>query len=303
MTATDDRWHGSVAVRLITGEMAVTVLPRRGAKIASILHAPTGREWLEPPAGELGQAPAFGSVFTDGDMCGWDEMVPTIVSCDYPAEPYQSARLADHGEVWAVEWTVERDHDTVVCTTAGRALPYRFSRTMHAEGSRLSLSYELAVTGTAALWLMWAAHPQFAVHETGTRMVLPRDVDQLVDVTAETPATLVWPSKSLETSERLVSGEGRKLYVAPDSHVGSAALVDGDGSWLRMDWDPAVVPYLGIWLDNRAYSRRPVIVLEPTTGYYDNLAHAHAMNRAPLIEPGKPSRWTVEVSVGTGGLE
>lgn len=303
MTATDSRWRGEAAVRLVTGEMAVTVLPRRGAKIASILHVSTGREWLEPPAGELGKPPEFGSVFTDGDMSGWDEMVPTIVSCEYPAEPHQGARLADHGEVWAVEWTVDRDDDTLVCTTAGGALPYRFSRTMRAAGSRLLLSYELAVTGPAPLWLLWAAHPQFAVHETGTRIVLPPDVDQLVDVTAETPAGLKWPCKSLETSERLAAGEGRKLYIAPDSRVGSAALVDGSGSWLRMAWDPAVVPYLGIWLDNRAYSRRPVIALEPTTGYYDNLALAHAMKRAPLIEPGKPLRWTVEVTVGRGGLE
>jgi galactose mutarotase-like enzyme len=303
VTATGDLWRGETAVHLVTDEMAVTVLPRRGAKIASILYVPAGREWLEPPGGELGKPAGFGSVFTDGDMCGWDEMVPTIIRCGYPADPHLGTMLADHGEVWAVEWTVDSDDEALVCTVAGRALPYRFSRSMRAAGSRLSLSYELAVTGSAPLWLLWAAHPQFAVHETGTRMVLPPDVDQLVDVTAETPTSLEWPSKSLETSEGLASGEGRKLYIAPDTRVGSAALVDGDGTWLQMAWDPAVVPYLGIWLDNRAYSRRPVIALEPTTGYYDNLALAYAMNRAPLIEPGRPLRWTVEVTLGTGGLE
>jgi galactose mutarotase-like enzyme len=290
-------------MRLVTDEVTVTVLPRRGAKIASIVHTPSSREWLEPPEGEMGKPAEFGSVFTDGEMCGWDEMVPTIVSCEYPAEPHQGAQLADHGEVWAVDWTVDRDDDTLVCSTAGRALPYRFSRTMRAAGSKLWLRYELAVTGPAPQWLLWAAHPQFAVHETGTGMVLPPEVDQLVDVTAETPTTVEWPSKSLETSERLPTGTGRRLYVPPDMQVGTAALVDGDGSWLRMAWDPAVVPYLGIWLDNRAYSRRPVIALEPTTGYYDNLALAYTNKRAPLIDPAQPLQWTLEVTVGTGGLK
>jgi len=244
-----------------------------------------------------------GSEMCIRDRCGWDEMVPTIVSCEYPAEPHRGARLADHGEVWAVEWSVDRNQDTLVCSTAGHALPYRFSRTMRATGSMLSVSYELSVTGPAPLWLLWAAHPQFAIHETGTRMVLPSEVDALVDVMAETPATVEWPNRSVEASERLPAGTGRKLYVPPDTHVGSAVLVDGDGAWLRMAWDPAVVPYLGIWLDNRAYSRRPVIALEPATGYYDNLALAHSMKRAPLVDPAQPMQWTVEVTVGAGGLE
>jgi hypothetical protein len=302
VTATDGSWRREGAVSLVTDEMAVTVLPRRGAKIASIVHLPTGREWLEPPNGELGKPPEFGSVFTDGDVCGWDEMVPTIVTCEYPAEPHKGARLADHGEVWAVEWTSQRDGDTLICRTPGRALPYRFSRTMRAVGSILSLDYELAVNGQTPLWLLWAAHPQFAVHESGTRVVLPPNVDQLVDVLAQTPGTVGWPSKSLESSVRLPDGVGRKLYVPPETRVGSAALVDGDGSWLRLAWDPAVVPHLGIWLDNRAYSRRPVIALEPTTGYYDNLAVAFSNKRVPLVLPAKPLRWTVEVTVGTGDL-
>jgi len=299
VTATDGSWRGEAAATLVTDEMAVTVLPRRGAKIASIVDVRSGREWLEPPDGVIGEPREYGSVFTDGEMSGWDEMVPTIVSCEYPAEPHQGARLPDHGEVWAVEWTVKRDGDTLVCSTAGRALPYRFSRTLRAEGPTLWLDYELAVDGPGPLWLLWAAHPQFAVHETGTRIVLPPDVHHLVDDMAD-PAIVGWPSTSLETSARLPEGVGRKLYVPPEHEVGSASLVDGDGSWLRLAWDPAVVPYLGIWLDNRAYSRRPVIALEPTTGYYDNLAVAYSTKRVPMIHPAAPLRWTVEVTVGKG---
>jgi galactose mutarotase-like enzyme len=294
-------WHGEPGNELLSDEVAVVVLPRRGAKIASLRHLPSGREWLEQPAADLREAAAYGSAFTDGEMFGWDEMVPTIVACRYPGEPHGDATLPDHGEVWTLVWSAERAGDAVVCSTGGRVLPYRFTRTMRVAGATLTLDYRLASTGSTPLWLLWAAHPQFLVSQAGTRVVLPPEVDRLVDVTpGRSSHAVAWPSAAAESTLGLSEGAGSKLYVAPETHVGTASLIDGDGSWLRLTWNPDVVGYLGIWLDNRAYARHPVIALEPTTGYYDDLALAVSQGRASSISPEQPLQWTVEVTMGTG---
>jgi galactose mutarotase-like enzyme len=282
-------------------EIEAVVLPRRGAKIASLRHLPSGREWLEQPAGELGEPPAYGSPFTGTELFGWDEMLPTIDGSSYPDGEYRGAPLPDHGEVWTLPWETRTAGETLVSSTAGRALPYRVMRTMRVQDARLRLEYELLATGLTPLWLLWAAHPLFAVDGRRTRIVLPAEVHQLLNVWPSIePGPVRWPSPDVESTSSMPSGTGRKLYALPSAKVGTAGLIDADGSWLRLTWDPELVPYLGIWLDNSAYARHPVIALEPATGFYDDLARAVSQQRVPQVHPHQPLRWSVEVSLGSG---
>jgi hypothetical protein len=301
VTLADVVWRGEPGKRLRTNEIDVLVLPRRGAKIASLQHRPSGREWLEQPVGALRGPATYGSAFVDADMFGWDEMLPTIVGATYPDGDYQGTPLPDHGEVWTLPWETRAAGEVLVCSTAGRALPYRVTRTMRVEGAWLELAYELSAIGPTPLWLLWAAHPQFVVGETGTRIVLPAKIAELVDVTpGRAPENVRWPGPEVESPHGLPSGAGRKLYALPDAKIGTASLIDGDGPWLRLAWDPALVPYLGIWLDNGAYARDPVIALEPSTGYYDDLTLAVSNQRVPYIRPGRSLRWSLEVTLGSG---
>jgi galactose mutarotase-like enzyme len=292
-------FRGEPGVALRNRDLEVVVLPRRGAKIASLRHRPSGREWLEQPVGDLRDAPAYGSAFTDADMFGWDEMLPTITGSSYPDGKLRGAVLPDHGEVWASPWETSTAGETMVCSTAGRALPYRVRRTMCLEDARLQLEYELSTTGSEPLWLLWAAHPQFAVDGHRTRIVLPAEVRQLLDVWPSIePRPVQWPSPGIESASGLPTGASRKLYALPDARIGTAGLVDADGPWLRLSWQPALVPYLGIWLDNGAYARHPVIALEPATGFYDDLARAVSNQRVSRVRPEQALRWSLEVSLG-----
>ncbi len=182
MTPKETTFWGEPAIALHSDDIEVVVLPRRGAKIASLRHASSGREWLEQPAGELGPPPGYGSAFTDAGMFGWDEMLPTITGSAYPDGEYQGAPLPDHGEVWRLPWKTRVAGEAFVWSTSGRVLPYEVTRTMRTVGARLQLEYELAATGTTPLWLLWAAHPQFAVGGRHTRIVLPAEVRHVLDV-------------------------------------------------------------------------------------------------------------------------
>lgn len=282
--------------------MEVTILPGHGGKITSLRHKASGREWLAQPANPLQDPPVYGSPFTAGAMCGWDEMLPTIIACQYPSpDPLHGVHLPDHGEVWALEWAVrDETHDSVLMSVEGRVLPYRLERRVTLAGPSMRLDYRLTVTGREPLWLLWAAHPQFTCLR-GTRLVLPEPVRQLVDVTSPgKPVRCAYPGDAPDRVDALPPGEGRKLYALPDALVSWAALTDSEGSWLRMSWDPAQLRYLGIWLDNRAYSRDPVAALEPSTGFYDDLALAQRSGRAPHISAGTPMQWSLEVTAGQG---
>ena len=303
MTLEEVTFWGEPGVALRSDDLEVVVLPRRGAKIASLRHRSRRREWLEQPAADLHDPPAYGSAFTDAGMFGWDEMLPTIDASSYPDGEHRGVPLPDHGEVWTLPWETRLAGESLVCSTSGRALPYRVTRTMRVQDARLQLEYELSATGTAPLWLLWAAHPQFAVDTRSTRIVLPADVHQLLNVWPNIePERVEWPSPDLESTRGLPGGAGRKLYALPDAKIGTAGLIDADGSWLQLAWDSALVPYLGIWLDNGAYAQHPVIALEPATGFYDDLARAVSNQRTTQVHPERPLRWSLEVRLGSGEL-
>lgn len=288
------------SIQVGSAAVSVTILPARGGKIASLLDKQSGREWLVQPARPLLEPLRYGSSFVAGDMCGWDEMLPTIIACRYPsADRIRRVHLPDHGELWACEWHVlERTSDSVLMAVEGRVLAYRLVRRITVTDATMRLDYRL--TTAEPLWLLWAAHPQF-VCMRDTRIALPQQVHELLDVTVpDNPVQCSWPADSPDHPNALPRGEGRKLYVAPDTSVDWAALVDNDYCWLRLSWDVRRVPYLGVWLDNHAYAGEPVVALEPSTGYYDDLERAHRMGKVPLIDPAGEFRWSIEATVASG---
>jgi galactose mutarotase-like enzyme len=289
----------------MTGHIALTapgirvvIMPARGGKIAELSDLERGRDWLTSPAGTLDGPLRPGTAFTDGDMCGWDEMFPTIVACRYPGPCLGPApELPDHGELWSAAWQVtQTGQRSVLLTVTGAALPYRFARRATVGPSSLRLDYRVQATGCEPLDALWAAHPQFR-SEPGTRVVLPAGVDRVIDVTDRArPAPIRWLADGGRVAD-LPHGSGRKLYLDPGTRVGWAALADPGGARLELSWDPALVPYFGIWLDHQQYSREPCVCLEPATGFYDDLDVAAAGGHVMRLLPGQSARWSVRVTL------
>lgn len=289
-------WYGQSAVELRSGDLRVVVVPELGGKIASLRLG--DREWLAAPAGDL-HRPSYGDTFVDADMSGWDEMLPTIDACVLPS----GAALPDHGEVWSCPWRVERaSADELVCEVSGRVLPYALRRYLSVGSAggvaTLRMDYELRVTGPDPVPLLWAAHPQFVVSPK-TRLVLPSHVDGVWQVWPK-GTRLPWPGDGQPALEGVGEGEARKLYLPTRLRADWCALEEPDGSSLRLNWDPELVPYLGIWIDHGLAARQPVVALEPTTGYYDSLERADRDGRVSVISPGRPLQFTLTVELRAG---
>lgn len=288
-------------LRIAGGTLAISIVPDRGGRIASLLHRSSGREWLAAAPEASRPPPGRDTRFVDADMCGWDEMVPTIDPSPSPLPG--AAELPDHGDAWRWAWEVlEVTPRRVAMAVDGRCLPYRLWRSIEiVDGAHGELRFEYSLTNRApdALPLLWAAHPQFAV-APGTRVVLEEDVRRVLDVTpAGGPVPRVWPD-GLDTVGALAEGGARKLYLDPDAAPNWVGLEDPKGTWLRLSFRLEEVPYLGLWFDRCAFARRPVIALEPTTGFYDHLTRAADGGRVPVVAGGATTRWALTVEVGEG---
>lgn len=265
-------------VRLDTPALSVVVDADRGAKIVS-LREPDGLEWLaaaDPAHPAPPRAP-----FVDAEMAGWDECAPSIVACEVAG-----ASVPDHGDLWDRPFAAVGDE----LVAEGRSLDYRFARAMREVPGGVRFEY-VAQARSTPIPFLWAAHPQF-VAPPGTRVELP-GVTEVVDVLDPAEPLLPWTPERA-TIDTVPRGGCRKVYVPPSVSARGARLVRADGRALELRWSLAC-PYVGVWFDGTAYSREPVIAIEPSTGYFDSLATAVERGRVPVLAPGRPLHWWVEV--------
>lgn len=300
-------WHNFPAITLESKDVRVVIVPDLGAKIVSLFDKTHRREWLVPPMRPLKQS-AYGADFVSQDMSGWDEMLPTIVACDW-----EGIHLPDHGEVWSIPWQLESTDGAVILSVAGVAMSYRFTRSAALiTPNCLELRYSLANTGQTAFPYLWAAHPQFAADAYTTRIVLPPEVTRVVNVIDGDPVwgkageICDWPEAAstdgqtwhLDRVRPVGNRSCRKFYVPSEQAVAWAALVDEKlGCRLRLDWSPSAVPYLGLWVDEGMYNSAPVAALEPSNGYYDSLERAVHNQKVSVLDSGKNVTWTLRVNL------
>ena len=280
-------------VILSSDRIEVTLAAPRGGKITGLLHRDSGRQWLEDAAAVLDGPPDLSRDFDHGDMCGWDEMLPTVEACVVEGQV-----LADHGELWRRPWEVlDQSGPTVTmrCDDRGGLV---MTRRLVVEGSRLSVDYGVVNEGEVDRSLLWAAHPLFR-HRAGTRIAVTGDVVELADDGLRVLGP--WPG-ALSSPDELGVGECAKFFVRVDAPV--ASLIDAEGTWLTMTWDAEAAPYLGVWLDQRAYARHAVVALEPTNVAHDSLEvalRAGAAHSAWRLSPGQERRWSLSVELGASG--
>ncbi len=316
MATKQTTWHGVTAYALENEALRVVVVPQMGAKIVSLLDKRNDVEWFVGPGKRAFQPVAYGASFEQQDMSGWDEMFPTISACTYPGPgPQAGAALPDHGEVWALPWTVtDVDNGSLALAVEGRALPYRLLRRLtYTKPTALRFDYHLINLGLDAMPYIWAAHPQFAC-DLGAEVVLPPQVAQVCNVLPESwgwgapEMTYVWPESAgaegvtvhLDRIGPPTLQRARKFYLLPGQRAGWAMLVrKPSGDWLRMAWDSGQVAYLGLWVDEGALNAESVAALEPATGFYDSLDLAWTKQQVTVLPAGAETHWTLSVQLGT----
>jgi hypothetical protein len=253
-------------------------VPELGGKVASLVSRATGREWLwrNPHLPYRTAAPGDSYVALH-DTGGIDECFPNVA----PGES-----LADHGELWSQAWAVEA-HDAQRVTLRARGAGWRFGRTLGLapDAARIELDYALESLGDRELPFVWCLHALFAL-EPGMQVELP----------GATPLRVPDPrAPGFEPS-------ASKTFAGPLSR-GEATLRSADGrEGLRLRFDPAVIPFVGLWLNFARWSGaggEPYFNLgiEPSIGDRDSLDEARARGTAGRLAPGARLTWSVALEL------
>ena len=273
--------------------------------------------------------------FDQADASGWDECLPSVAACTL--ETYAgAAHVPDHGDLWRVEWknrepksrepgTGNREQGSedvagpVTMTGTCFSLPLILERTAHltesATGWHLQLDYLLRNTGTFAAPWSWAAHPLF-VAEEGDRIVLPEAVATLRlegsggNRLGKSGDTVSWPVASLAHGARSnlsvaqgpESNIGDKLFAGPLSPAENWCALEraNAGVRIKVGFDPAATPYLGLWICYGGWPERPgpkqvCVALEPATAPVDSLAVTGPWSRT--LAPGESFSWAMTVEI------
>jgi galactose mutarotase-like enzyme len=311
-------WHGVAAWAIEGDTHRVVMVPDMGAKIVSLVDKRDGFEWVVGAGPRPVKPVAYGALWHEQDMAGWDEMFPTIIACPYPgAGPLHGTPLPDHGEAWTLPWVAEQTGEgELALTLIGRALPYHLTRqASFAAPNTLRLNYTLVNLSTDAMPYIWAAHAQFVAGLDG-EIVFPAAVTEVINTIPESwgwgpPEThFDWPEATAVDGRRVRIDQvgapslhqGRKLFALPHVRPSWAAVLRRtSGHWLRFEWNPQEVPYLGLWVDEGALNHESVAAPEPTTGWYDNLAMAWDKREVTIVPAGATRQWTLTVRLGTDG--
>lgn len=312
-------------VLIQAGECSVEVAPRFGGKISSIRLR--GQEFLQAPL-----APMAGRnrtmPFAEGDAGGWDECLPSVAECRI-STAQGVATIPDHGDLWRVEWAEPNAGHTKPEKPSPQelsrlslaadcfSLPLRLERTLQLSekqaGWRLDLGYKLSNTGSGPVPWSWSAHPLFSV-EAGDRIVLPDSVRALrvegsgANRVGKSGDTVAWPIGTLKDG----TTSDLSLAQAPESEIGDklfAGPLNEQDAWcalerpaagvrIRVSFEAAATPYLGIWICYGGWPERPgpkqyCVALEPATAPVDSLAETGSWSRT--LEPGGCFEWTMHV--------
>jgi len=317
------RMNGWNAVVLANDAMELIVLPELGGKILSLNSRGTGRNWLwHNPYLQLRRPPADQSSYGAYDFGGWDEVFPTVDPCHVLNSAWSAHPLADHGELWCRPWRIleakcARDESaTLVMSVDDPNLPCYFERALRlsAGPSMLATDYRLENRSEAPMPFIWAAHPLLAIEPgdsvhlpTGTRMTSTASLN--VEFAPERDF-FAWPSSTLDDGKQIDfsqipaadAGYAVKLF-AENLLVGSVEIEHAkSGERLKIEFDPADIPNIGIWMNFGAWSGANTLPyfnlgIEPTSCNSDNLERAFLCGQASMLRPGRIRRWKFSVQL------
>ncbi|WP_112141524.1 aldose epimerase family protein [Glycomyces dulcitolivorans] len=248
-------------ISLAAGEYTVDV-DAVGARIASILHAPTGTEyllttaWGEEDWGGTYQFTGSNEEWHRRYAGGWHTLVPhagDARTLDRVAHPF-------HGEAAWRRWRLT-EADDALCEFAIvlRTAPLTVRRRVTATGTGVLVRQTVWNHSPREAAFTWVEHPAFgpALIGPGTTVAIGGD-----RVDARFPE-----GDELHSDFQVVRAKGRGTASISNADKGTAAV---------LTWDPEVFPFLFVWQEHRATTGFPwwgtadTIALEPACRPYES---------------------------------
>jgi hypothetical protein len=280
--------------------LRLVACPELGGRIVSLVDRRSGREWLVQGIDPAAAAPwaAEEAIFGGAEAFGWDECLPTVAPCADPLDP-DGPSLRDHGDQWGRAASQDVVASSLVTAWPVGRWPYRFERRIELNGGVVDVAYRLVNDGPRDLPFLWSMHALLALDPGAVVRIEEPGAARLTAAhgyaVPPDPACAEWLVPSAPTATFV------KAYtrLRPPGRV---SVRQPDGAVLEVDWDLAVAPVAGIWLDFGGWPPGGPpgwqAAIEPTTSEDDDLASAIDAGRARILTPGGEVRWFVRLDFG-----
>lgn len=285
ISVTDCTFRGRRSIRIDNGRLTAVFFTEFGGKFVSFCNTDTNYEFLWQGKEPVHPEPQYGGLYVENDLCGADDIFPSINPAYYPAWPWEGVKCPPHGELWSIPWNHRYDDESVTFTAHGVRLPYSIERRASFTGENvLRFDYRLINHSPFPMPGIWALHPLFYAG-SDTRIELPEGTSEIINTLnfhnrlGKTGNTHPWPVTSDKNGV-----EYRLDGFAPDSGVcekffcrgkvaeGKVALRrEAPGASLTLRFPTDTVPYLGVWKNQGGLMEQNNIALEPATGALDDI--------------------------------
>jgi hypothetical protein len=297
-------YRGTEAYKLKNDHITVTVF-KTGGKVASIQK--NNAEYISQGKGDSFIVPVFEGNFGECDLSGFDDMVPTVNAGLIQSGVFTGVHMADHGEIWALDWKVETEAEELRADIDGVRLPYHLSKQLTLRENSLCIQYELQNKSAFAFPCLWAAHMLINANEH-TR-IIPGDAVSNVRVTLDMFSRLngfgslhTWPetidrngkSYWLDRLQKRGAGVCEKYYFNGRLKNGEIRITNPN---MIIRFDPETVPYMGIWLNSSGYKDQYNIGIEPATAPMDSPENAMQWGYPAELPGHGLIRWKLEIEV------
>lgn len=304
MTVSAREWQGWQSFEARWGSLTMELVPELGAKIVSLRHGPSGREWLYRDSRRPLRRCEVGDPFMLSGLAGWDECFPSVAASRYPGD--SGVNLADHGEVWSRPWQVTTEPSRLTATIAGSLLPFTLTRVIEpVADDAIRWSYLVHNADSRPLIHGWSAHPLLAVAaglriECASGTMWPEFTDgrRIQQADVDSSARWRWPTASSggRTHDLSVidptSGVTDKVVLAASRRL---RLVDRDvAAWMQFELDPSVIPYVGLCVNTGAWPETDPqmwVAVEPTMAVADDLVASSRRGGFGDVPAGGTASW------------
>jgi galactose mutarotase-like enzyme len=302
-------FKGEDAIVLSSESYDVTILPERGAKIASILYKPRNLELLSQLPEPKYQAKPDPSVgFTSEDGTGFDDMFPSILPGEYLWESGKVTDIHDHGNVWYRSWSYQIISEReCLCSVDIPEFSCLLEKSIRINGTGIQVAYALTNNSEEPFNGLWAAHILFAMRE-GMFMQIDSPSVEIINAMENsllgkhsfgkryTYATQSEEWKALATFDSR-SRSYAKYYFSNPSGISHCSLRDEQNDvTIRIDFDPEITPYLGIWKNERGWGDQMNVGIEPATSGMDAPGLAEEFDMRTTFPANEVTVWDLRIS-------
>ena len=294
-----------LALELDTGKFRIKFLPENGGRLISLIDE-RGREWMASESGDHYRELSLDSSYVDADVCGMDDMFPTIDPEIAPVEGgcRKGVLYNDHGEIARScydQWSIE-DGMIRMGFTSTRLL-YRYEKLVRAlpDGAAL-ISYKITNLSSDPFPFLWAGHCMLAA-VPGGKVELPFQQEAEAEMCFD--ENLEYGPKGANvrvTDDMLISrsfspdGNAYKFYYLDKTPAGVIRYTVGGHSFV-MEYDETKLPYVGVWMNNGKFKGFPCVTPEPCTVAFDKVTEARRRGQQSVIRPGESFSFNIKISI------